>query len=426
MNRDRQRKVLIQFATLLGSVSVEHSTEERINGLSDQENQVKELIEAISNESNKALESLMEPDGGIAIFPSLDLNHHHHYNNDDLTRKTRPQECQSREEIENDAASNLSREILVSISPRPAMNDSSDLNEEESHSLASIPSKMHHNFFESFALLIDSRIHALRRMLLRHSQIVRETALHCRESESEDSEDEYVKNYTSSSIFNKVLMLDEIHANFSVDAIVTRFHVLPSSSVEEEINDGNYDVRLPISFEMVLDLAIYPGSKPKTICMKTPGYIKGSFGTSSLLSKVSVDIDAHELLKNIVHHAGKVVMEALERMNQLVQNQSARRRSLTIKPVLQDTSDSDMVSTDDKSKTMKNKRTYTIISPEINPRESHNYHQIDDLSDGNQDSDIDDDFSPPINDIDQVIDSILIHKVNSFCDEISNKRIKTS
>jgi len=291
---------LVRFATLLGSFKTRE--EENRNSSSSEK----------CSPYTEVLASLTSPQEFTATFPSLSLESASGSHSCAETNKTI---------VEALAAQNLGRSITVEHSTASTQvsheNNATEFPFSTSR-VTSIPRLLLDNLSASFSLLLDARLRAYASILLRHEVSLAECP-----SLTEEEQQQKIQ-----AVERKLATLTETGSQTVVDTIVTYFHEA-STDDTSSASCSNF----PITLEAVMDVSIPcvagEGKECLTVTLSAPGTIKGSLDNTGRLNTLHVDVDMHELLKDMIDRAGQVMSVVVDKVNFACGTQQVNEDSLS-------------------------------------------------------------------------------------------------
>eukprot|EP00541_Cyclophora_tenuis_P008771 CAMPEP_0116567832 /NCGR_PEP_ID=MMETSP0397-20121206/15245_1 /TAXON_ID=216820 /ORGANISM="Cyclophora tenuis, Strain ECT3854" /LENGTH=423 /DNA_ID=CAMNT_0004094905 /DNA_START=18 /DNA_END=1289 /DNA_ORIENTATION=+ len=352
---------LKRFGSLLGAYRLKHHSKPSIDT------------------SNGSLSDLMANNASCCI-PSLSLlskqhqQHHHHSDS---------QSPAQRSVAEQHAALNLSRPMML-VRPHGHCATSSDVegttiidspcvtptnSDSLRGSMMDAPQLVLENLASSFLVLVDARLRAYITILARHGVSFSE----CPGLSLEEQEEGVL------AIERKLATLIEIGTSVVIQNMVTSFTALLHQEPKAVV-DGKR-TSLPIGMETTMDVFVPSSLSNKqtnvTFSSRATGTLSGSLDPeSNLLIDVRMEIDTHELLSQLMHHAGQVMTIVVNNVKQVC----TLPPHVPPAPPLPDTGSSSSSSSEakgnkvpTKSVRFKHLQDLRVVSPDHNSSRKHPY-----------------------------------------------------
>ncbi|EEC43961.1 predicted protein [Phaeodactylum tricornutum CCAP 1055/1] len=227
--------------------------------------------------------------------PSISLVHEKHTSVDHRTRQT----------AHDLAIALLSRPVVLrranyhcSSSMKPQTSQGASNPVFQTDSLPQLSQQILENAYQSFTVLIDSRLRAYASFLARHAMAVA---------------DEKTNEMGMFSVEQKLETLLDVGGKITVSRVSTRFDVAEVEGVQE----GDH-YSFPLSFYVEMSLMIprpLATDEMVSVAFSAPGTIAAMVGEKQILSQVSVSLNVDALLSEMMDRASCIVAAVVEIAN---------------------------------------------------------------------------------------------------------------
>jgi len=216
-------------------------------------------------------------------YPRLSLRHEGHLN----------MHQSSRDQAQMEAASLLARPVLVEA-------NSSDDSQDDPFRMEDLPPILMNNLYESFAILVDSRLHVYGKVFLRHLKSL------------------ITKRADSFGIMQMGQKLETLHdIGGQITAETMEMQVDLEDQDIEEVTPGFFQQAIRLEASMELHVPSPSGSnRTLVVHHKGQGFIKGIVRDSDSKIQLSLEVDSKRLLSSMMDQASLMVAKIVETTNE--------------------------------------------------------------------------------------------------------------